>query len=66
MLPLIAGVSEDKDTETKDTGLHALGTLRGRLGPEALEKYIGKMIPAKMAKVKEAEDKIKPSKYDKS
>ena len=54
ILPLIAAVSEDKDTETKDAGLHALGTMRGRLGEQPLEKYFDKLIPAKKTKVEEA------------
>lgn len=66
MLPPITAICEDKDVETKDIALATMGTLRARLGDQALEKYLDKMIPAKKAKVEEAQAKWKPSKYDKS
>jgi hypothetical protein len=54
LLGPIAAITEDKDVETKDIALATLGTLRARLGEQALEKFLEKMIPAKKAKVEEA------------
>jgi hypothetical protein len=66
LLPPIALIADDKDVETKEIALATLGTLRARLGEQALEKYLEKLIPAKKTKVEEAQAKVKPSKYDKS
>jgi hypothetical protein len=54
LLPPIALIADDKDVETKDIALATLGTLRARLGEQALEKYLEKLIPAKKTKVEEA------------
>lgn len=59
-------VTEEKDASARDAGLRLAGILLGRLGDQAMEKYLNGMIPQKKSKVDEAKDTVKPSKYDKS
>jgi hypothetical protein len=63
---IIAKLTEDKDAPCRESAMHCLGTLLGRLGGPALSKYIDALNPAKKAKVEEASAEVKPTKYDKS
>lgn len=62
----VTKVADDKDAPCREAGMHALGTLLGRLGAPALSKYVDGLIPAKKGKVEEAAKEVKPTKYDKS
>lgn len=59
----VAKATDDKDGGVRDTALHCMGILKGRLTDKA-DKYLKDLNPQKMAKIDEAAKEVKPSKYD--
>ena len=64
-LPAIAKVMEDKDGGVRDTALHCMGLLKGRLKDAIIGKFIKALNAQKTAKLEEAATEIQASKYDK-
>lgn len=56
-------VIDDKDGGVRDAALHCMGILKGRLKAES-EKYLKNVNSQKMAKIDEAAQEVKTSKYD--
>jgi len=63
LMPAMVKAIDDKDGTVRETALHCMGILKGRLG-EKSEKYIKDVNKQKMEKIDEAAKEIKPSKYD--
>ena len=55
---------EDKDGTVRETALHCMGILKGRLGESVAAKYLTNVNPQKMEKINEAFKEVKASKYD--
>ena len=64
-LPAIAKVMEDKDGGVRDTALHCMGLLKGRLKDAIIGKFLKALNAQKTAKLEEAAKEIQASKYDK-
>ena len=64
LLPAMQKVVEDKDGGVRDTAVHCMGILKGRLGESVMSKYIAGMNKQKLEKMEEAAQEIKPSKFD--
>jgi hypothetical protein len=64
LMPAMAKVIEDKDGTVRDSALHCLGILKGRLGQAVMDKHFKNLNAQKQAKIDEAAAEIKPSKYD--
>jgi len=56
---------EDKDGGVRDTALHCMGLLKGRLKDAIIGKYVKSLNPQKTAKLEEAAKEIEASKFDK-
>ena len=64
LLPILLKVVDDKEGEVREAALHCMGILRGRLGEEALSKYLKDINAQKLAKIDEAAKEVQASKYD--
>ena len=64
LMPAMVKAMDDKDGTVRDTALHCMGILQGRLGAAVMDKYLKGVNPQKMGKIEEAAKEIKPSKFD--
>ena len=64
LLPAMVKAIDDKDGTVRESALHCMGILKGRLGDSVMDKFLKNVNKQKMEKIDEAAKEIKPSKYD--
>jgi len=64
LLPAMVKAIDDKDGTVRESALHCMGILKGRLGDSVMDKHLKNVNKQKMEKIDEAAKEIKPSKYD--
>ena len=54
LVPILVNLIDDKNQAVKDSTLHLLGILKGKLGDEKMSPFFKDIKPEKLAKIDEA------------